>query len=71
MEPPKRWLRVAEVAELLAVHPITIRKMIARRELPFVKRRGVGVRIDWPRYQRDLERAEVIPQKRAPGDGPR
>jgi len=59
----RRWLRVSETAELLGVHPVTIRKIIARRSIPFVKKPGVGVRIDWPRLERQLERAEVLPGK--------
>ena len=57
------WLKVGEVAERLAVHPVTIRKMLARREIPFIKRPGIGVRIDWKRYQEELERSEVLPQR--------
>ena len=60
---PRRWLKVSEVATALGVHPVTIRKLISRRSIPFVKKPGVGVRIDWPKLERQLERAEVLPGK--------
>lgn len=56
---PRRWLRVAEVAELLGCHPVTVRKMIGRREIPFVKRKGVGIRCDWREFEQQLERDSI------------
>ena len=61
--PTRRWLRVAEVAELMKIHPTTVRKMLMRRELAFVKKRGFGVLIDWPKVERQLERSEIVPEK--------
>jgi len=33
--------------------------MISRRQVPFVKRPGVGVRVDWEAYAAELERYKV------------
>jgi hypothetical protein len=30
-----------------------------RRELPFVKRRGVGIRVDWREFEQQLERDSI------------
>lgn len=57
----RRWLRVDEVAQALGCHPVTVRKLISRRAIPFVKRKGVGIRIDWKRLEQELERGEVGP----------
>lgn len=57
----RRWLRVDEVAQALGLHPVTVRKLIAKRAIPFVKRKGVGIRIDWKRLEQELERGEVEP----------
>ena len=68
MEPQKRrWLRVSEFAAALSIHPRTVRRMIARRQIPFVKRPGVGVRVDWEAYAAELERYKV--PAREPGRG--
>jgi len=50
--PPRRWLRAAEVAELLDVHEATIWKLIKRGQLPSVKRPGLGRLIPWTRLKR-------------------
>ena len=57
----RRWLRVAEVAERLGCHPVTVRKLISRRQIPFVKRPGVGVRVDWLTLEAELERETLRP----------
>ena len=57
----RRWLRVDEVAQALGCHPVTVRKLISRRAIPFVKKKGVGIRIDWRQLERELERGEVGP----------
>jgi len=56
---PRRWLTVFETAEALRVHPVTIRKALSRGQIPFAKKPGIGIRIDWPRLERELERLEV------------
>jgi excisionase family DNA binding protein len=58
----RRWLRVVEVAERLGCHPVTIRKAIARGQLPYVRKGGIGIRIDWPAFEKMLETEEVIPR---------
>jgi len=61
----RRWLRVSEFAAALSIHPRTARKMISRREVPYVKRKGLGVRIDMDAYTAELERFKI--PARGPG----
>lgn len=60
----RRWLRVKEFAELVGCHPVTVRKLIRRRAVPFVKRKGIGVRVDFKKFEEEMERTEILPQKR-------
>lgn len=70
MEPQKRrWLRVAEAAERLGVHPRTIRKLISRRQIPYFKKAGVGIRIDWETYEAELERYKIPARGSGHGQG--
>ena len=43
--PETRWLTVNEVARYLSLHPRTVRRMIARGELPAVRVGAVEIRI--------------------------
>jgi excisionase family DNA binding protein len=66
-QPNRRWLRVAEVARLLDVHEVSIRKLVARKAIPFIRLPGVekgfrSIRIDWKRFQEELERYEARPK---------
>jgi len=60
---PRRWLRVDEVAQALGCHPVTVRKLIAKRVIPFIKAKGLGVRVDWLKLEKQLERGEVEPRQ--------
>jgi len=69
MEPQKRrWLRVSEFAAAFGLHQRTVRKMLSRRQLAYVRRPGLGVRIDLDAYTAELKRYS-IPVKGA-GHGP-
>ncbi len=55
--PGKRWLNVAEAACLLSIHPVQLRKLISRGEVPGAKKiHGVGIRLDRVRLEGWLER---------------
>jgi excisionase family DNA binding protein len=55
-------MSVKEVAQYLTCHEMTIRKLIAKREIPFIKKKGLGIRLrlaDLNRWlEKDLHSAE-------------
>jgi len=51
----KRWLKPKEVAEYLSVHPKTIYRMIYANQLPSVRIKGAGWRIDRKKLDDMLE----------------
>jgi len=60
MEAPKRrWLRISEFSRLYGLHERTTRRLISRRQLSFVRRPGLGVRIDAEAYEVELERYKI------------
>ena len=50
----RRWISVNECAELLSLHPISVRKIIARGKIPAV-RIGRTVRVDLRALEAQLE----------------
>lgn len=61
----RRWLTVAEVAQFLDCHPISVYRLCSRRKLPHAKAAGVGIRIDRRDLERYLDNAR-IPAARKP-----
>lgn len=59
----RRWLKVKEAAEYLAVHEKSLYRACRRREVPFTKAPGVGVRIDKRELDTMLERLGIGPEK--------
>jgi len=59
----RRWLTVAEVAEELGCHPISVYRLCSRRKIPHAKASGVGVRIDRADLERFMQGSKV-PAKR-------
>ena len=51
----KRWMKIREAAEYLSVHPVTIYRMISAHQLPAVKIKGAGWRIDRKKLDDMLE----------------
>ncbi|MGB2764543.1 MAG: helix-turn-helix domain-containing protein [Candidatus Aminicenantaceae bacterium] len=51
----KRWMKPKEVAEYFSVHVKTIYRMISAHELPGVKIKGAGWRIDRKKLDNMLE----------------
>jgi len=51
---PRRWITVDETASLFSLHPMSVRKMIARGEIGAV-RIGRAVRVDLRELERRLE----------------
>jgi len=59
----RRWLKVKEAAEYLGVHEKSLYRACHRREVPFSKARGVGVRIDKRELDALLERRGIPPEE--------
>jgi len=51
----KRWMRPKEVAEYLSVHVKTIYRMLCAHQLPAVKIKGAGWRIDRKKLDEMIE----------------
>jgi excisionase family DNA binding protein len=54
MNPSRRWLTVNETAEVLGLHPMSVRKMIARGTIPGV-RIGRSIRVDLRALEANFE----------------
>jgi len=52
--PERRWITVAEVAEYLSLHPVTVRRLIDKGQIPS-SRVGRNVRIDMRKLTEQLE----------------
>jgi len=59
----RRWLKIKEAAEYLAVHEKSLYRSCRRREVPFSKAPGIGVRIDKREIDALLERLGIGPEK--------
>jgi len=59
----RRWLKIKEAAEYLAVHEKSLYRACRRREVPFTKSPGVGVRIDKRELDAMLERRGIRPEE--------
>ena len=59
----KRWLKVKEAAEYLGVHEGSLYRSCVRREVPFTKAPGIGVRIDKLALDAMLERRGIAPKE--------
>lgn len=42
----KRWMKIKEVAEYLSIHPQTVYQMLSAHQIPGLKIKGAGWRID-------------------------
>jgi excisionase family DNA binding protein len=59
----RRWLKIKEAAEYLGIHEKSLYRACRRREVPFSKSRGVGVRIDKRELDAMLERRGIRPEE--------
>lgn len=51
----KRWMKIKEAAEYLSVNPSTIYRMLWAHEIPGIKIKGAGWRIDRKKLDDMLE----------------
>lgn len=59
----KRWLKAAEAGEYLGIHPRSVYRACYKRELPYSKAPGIGVRIDKLALDAMLEQRGVNPRE--------
>jgi len=59
----KRWLKVSEAGEYLALHPKSIYRACCQRKIPFSKTLGIGIRIDKLKLDALLEHHGVKPRE--------
>lgn len=51
----KRWMKPKEVAEYLSVHTVTVYRMLYANQIPAVKVKGAGWRMDRKKLDEMLE----------------
>ena len=51
----KRWIKIKEAAEYLSVNPKTIYRMLSAHQIPGIKIKGAGWRIDRKKLDKMLE----------------
>jgi len=51
----KRWMKIREAAEYLSVNPSTIYRMLSAHQIPGIKIKGAGWRIDRKKLDDMLE----------------
>ena len=58
----RKLFTVQDAATYLSCHPMTIRKMMAKRQIPYIKKKGIGIRLrkgDLDRWlESDLHQAD-------------
>jgi excisionase family DNA binding protein len=59
----RRFFRAGEIAGYLNIHPKSVYRAIAKRQIPAVKIPGVGIRVDKQKLDTMLERGEFKPEK--------
>jgi len=56
-------LTVDEVAKLLHIHPTSLRRLVSKRKIPFIKRDGIGVKFNIEKLEAWVREGEVEPEK--------
>ena len=54
-------LNVEEAAKFLNIHPISLRRLVSKKEIPFIKRYGIGVKFSPERLESWVQEAEFEP----------
>ena len=57
----KELLTVNQVAGILKIHPVHLRRLVSNKRIKFYKVPGVGIRFDSQDIQRMIEEGEVKP----------
>ena len=57
----KELLTVNQVAGILKIHPVHLRRLVSNKRIKFYKVPGVGIRFDPQDIQRMIEDSEVKP----------
>ena len=54
-------LNVNEAAKILHIHPMSLRQLVSKRKIPFIKRLGIGVKFDPDRLESWIREGEIEP----------
>ena len=55
-------LNVDEAAKFLHIHPISLRRLVSKKKIPFIKRYGIGVKFNPERLESWVREAEIEPK---------
>ena len=58
----RRFFKASEMADYLGLHPKSIYRAIARRQIPAVKVPGIGIRVDKQRLDAILQDGGIKPR---------
>ena len=56
-------LTVDEAAKPLHIHPTSLRRLVSKRKIPFIKRDGIGVKFNIEKLEAWVREGEVEPEK--------
>jgi len=54
-------LNVDEAAKFLNIHPVSLRRLVSKKKIPFIKRLGIGVKFDPDKLESWVRAGEVEP----------
>lgn len=57
-------LTVDEAAKWLHIHPISLRRLVSKKTIPFIKRSGIGVKFDPERLETWIREGEIEPERK-------
>ena len=55
----KKLLTVTQAAEMLNIHKITLYKLIYARKIPYIRKEGMGLRLDPDQLEAWVKQGEV------------
>ena len=54
-------LNVDEASKFLNIHPTSLRRLVSKKKIPFIKREGIGVKFNPERLETWVREAEIEP----------
>jgi len=56
-------LTVEEAAKFLHIHPMSLRRLVSKRKIPFIKREGIGIKFNIEKLEAWVREGEIEPSK--------
>jgi len=56
-------LNVFQASKFLNIHPTNLRRMVSKKKIPYIKKRGLGVKFNPERLESWLQEATIEPEK--------